>query len=171
MQPLPLPLSDNLRYSLPNKLFNSMAAGACIVATDMPDLRAIVEKYEAGVVVLPNRTVRASATSSLYVSMASSSAVAGHAVELDYVCFVPLSCGNLMWHHAVATSHCNRLYLDDTGTLYVDDAVNPQYATGSAPLKARTGRLVIAAEDPSGATAGQTMNVTVAYYPRYSLWR
>ncbi len=127
--------------------------------------------YEAGVVVLPNRTVRASATSSLYVSMASSSAVAGHAVELDYVCFVPLSLGNLIWHHAVAASHCNRLYLDGTGALYVEDAVNPQYATGSSPLKARTGRLVIAAEDPSGATAGQTMNVTVAYYPRYSLWR
>lgn len=41
----------NYRFSLPNKLFDYLNAGIPVLATDLPEVAAIVRKYEAGVVI------------------------------------------------------------------------------------------------------------------------
>ena len=46
-----LPSCLNYRYSLPNKLFQYMAAGIPVVASDFRQVRAVVEGSGAGVVV------------------------------------------------------------------------------------------------------------------------
>lgn len=46
-----IPTSLNNYYSLPNKLFQSMAAGLPIVASDFPQVREIVSDNEAGITV------------------------------------------------------------------------------------------------------------------------
>lgn len=47
------PASLSYRLALPNKLFQYMAAGLPVVASDFPDVRAVVEGSGAGVVVDP----------------------------------------------------------------------------------------------------------------------
>jgi glycosyltransferase involved in cell wall biosynthesis len=47
------PISENNRFSLPNKLFQSMAAGIPVLASDFPHVRAIVEASGAGICVDP----------------------------------------------------------------------------------------------------------------------
>jgi glycosyltransferase involved in cell wall biosynthesis len=46
-----IPDSLNNRYSLSNKLFQYMAAGLPVVASDLPQIRAVVEGADAGAVV------------------------------------------------------------------------------------------------------------------------
>jgi glycosyltransferase involved in cell wall biosynthesis len=46
-----VPTSLNYRYSLPNKLFQYMAAGIPVVASDLPQVRDVVEGTGCGVVV------------------------------------------------------------------------------------------------------------------------
>lgn len=46
-----IPTSLNNSYSLPNKLFQSMAAGLPVVASDFPQVREIVSNNEAGITV------------------------------------------------------------------------------------------------------------------------
>jgi len=41
----------NYRFSLPNKLFDYLRAGVPVVATDLPEVAAIVRQYEAGIVL------------------------------------------------------------------------------------------------------------------------
>jgi glycosyltransferase involved in cell wall biosynthesis len=41
----------NYRYSLPNKLFDYLQAGIPVIATDLPEVRRIVEGYRTGVLV------------------------------------------------------------------------------------------------------------------------
>lgn len=44
-----LPVSLNNLYCLPNKLFQYLSAGVCIVANNLPDVKSIIDKYECGV--------------------------------------------------------------------------------------------------------------------------
>ena len=41
----------NYRYSLPNKLFDYFHAGIPVLVTDLPEVAALVRRYEAGVVI------------------------------------------------------------------------------------------------------------------------
>ena len=41
----------NYRFSLPNKLFDYLNAGIPVLATDLPEVAAIVRKYAAGIVI------------------------------------------------------------------------------------------------------------------------
>jgi glycosyltransferase involved in cell wall biosynthesis len=50
---LATPISENNRFSLPNKLFQCMAAGIPVLANDFPHVRAIVEDAGAGLCVDP----------------------------------------------------------------------------------------------------------------------
>jgi glycosyltransferase involved in cell wall biosynthesis len=50
---LATPISENNRFSLPNKLFQYMAAGIPVLANDFPHVRAIVEGGGAGLCVDP----------------------------------------------------------------------------------------------------------------------
>lgn len=43
----------NHRYALPNKLFEYLAAGVPVVASDLPEIRAVLESTKAGVCVDP----------------------------------------------------------------------------------------------------------------------
>jgi glycosyltransferase involved in cell wall biosynthesis len=52
-----VPISLSYAYSLPNKLFQYMAAGLPIVASDFPQVREVVERSGAGVVVDARRPV------------------------------------------------------------------------------------------------------------------
>lgn len=45
------PVSLSYTYSLPNKLFESMAAGLPVVASDLPEVRRVLEEETAGVIV------------------------------------------------------------------------------------------------------------------------
>ncbi|HET7646596.1 MAG TPA: glycosyltransferase, partial [Candidatus Limnocylindria bacterium] len=45
------PVSLSYTYSLPNKLFESMAAGLPVVASDFPEVRRVLEREQAGVIV------------------------------------------------------------------------------------------------------------------------
>lgn len=47
------PRSLNYKYSLPNKVFDYLHAGISIVATDIVEVKRIVEKYHVGVIVEP----------------------------------------------------------------------------------------------------------------------
>ncbi|MFZ1686383.1 MAG: glycosyltransferase [Flavobacteriales bacterium] len=48
----------NYRFSLPNKLFDYLHAGIPVLATDLPEVAAIVREYDAGI-VLPRGTTAA----------------------------------------------------------------------------------------------------------------
>jgi len=50
-----IPTSLNDRYSLPNKLFQYMAAGIPVVASDLPQVREVLESAGAGMVVDTSR--------------------------------------------------------------------------------------------------------------------
>lgn len=45
------PVSPSYRFSLPNKLFESIHAGVPVIASDLPDLAALVREFEIGEVV------------------------------------------------------------------------------------------------------------------------
>lgn len=53
VSPIP-PSCDNYRMSLPNKLFQYLAAGIPVVASDFPQVREVVEGSGGGVVADPN---------------------------------------------------------------------------------------------------------------------
>jgi glycosyltransferase involved in cell wall biosynthesis len=42
---------ENHRLALPNKVFEYVAAGIPVVASDLPELRSLVDRYGIGVVV------------------------------------------------------------------------------------------------------------------------
>ncbi len=43
--------SPNNHYSLPNKLFDYMAAGVPVIASNMPEVKRVVEGYGAGIII------------------------------------------------------------------------------------------------------------------------
>lgn len=47
------PISESVRLALPNKLFEYLGAGLPVVVTDLPELRAVVEGFDVGLVVPP----------------------------------------------------------------------------------------------------------------------
>ncbi len=56
----------NYRFSLPNKLFDYLHAGIPVLATDLPEVAAIVRRYDAGVVLpAPTPTAIAEAVRAL----------------------------------------------------------------------------------------------------------
>jgi glycosyltransferase involved in cell wall biosynthesis len=52
------PIGLNNRYSMPNKLFQYMAAGIPVLASDFPQIRAVVEGSQAGMVTDTERPER-----------------------------------------------------------------------------------------------------------------
>ena len=44
----------NHRYALPNKLFEYLAAGLPVLASDLPAIRQVVEPFDVGLVVNPH---------------------------------------------------------------------------------------------------------------------
>ena len=48
-----LPLCGNTIAALPNKFFEYMAAGLCVLSSDLPELRRVTEDYEVGMVFDP----------------------------------------------------------------------------------------------------------------------
>lgn len=47
----PAVLSEHLRFALPNKLFEYMMAGLCVVSTDLPEIARIVNSRGVGVLI------------------------------------------------------------------------------------------------------------------------
>ena len=45
------PLTESLRLSLPNKLFEYLAAGIPVVGTRLPEIRRVIEEYDVGATV------------------------------------------------------------------------------------------------------------------------
>lgn len=43
--------TDHLRFSLPNKVFEYVMAGLALLVTDLPDMAALVERYQVGTLV------------------------------------------------------------------------------------------------------------------------
>jgi len=52
-----LPTTRSYRLSLPNKLFDYFLAGLPVVASDIPEIAALVRKYDVGITVSPNDSV------------------------------------------------------------------------------------------------------------------
>lgn len=52
-------------YSLPNKLFEYLAAGLAVLASDFPEMRRVIEKYQCGVVAGEGRAAIRAAIESL----------------------------------------------------------------------------------------------------------
>lgn len=48
------PVTKSYYYALPNKLFESIQAGIPIIASDLPEMKKIVEKYQIGLVCIPD---------------------------------------------------------------------------------------------------------------------
>lgn len=46
------PTNENYLFSLPNKVFDYIHAGTAIVASDLPEVAGIVQKYKVGVLIL-----------------------------------------------------------------------------------------------------------------------
>ena len=54
---IPFPITPHLCITLPNKLFDYMAAGVPVVATDIPPIRRIVEETDVGLLTPPGDPV------------------------------------------------------------------------------------------------------------------
>lgn len=48
------PINDNYRASLPNSLFQSFAAGLPLLYPDLPEIRRLAERYDAGLCIDPH---------------------------------------------------------------------------------------------------------------------
>lgn len=125
-----LPFEAKLGYevSLPNKLFEYMAAGLAIVASDMPELRRVVTSVDNGIVVEP---------SSVASLAAALDRLAGDRALLDA-------------QRERSLSAAQRLYTWDVQQQSLVDAYRPLLRTGSAEVgdSARSG-----ASGASGASS------------------
>lgn len=45
------PITESLRWALPNKLFEYLAAGVPVIVSDLPELASVVRRFEVGMVV------------------------------------------------------------------------------------------------------------------------
>lgn len=79
---LATPISENNRLSLPNKLFQCMAAGIPVLANDFPHMRDIVEGSRAGLCVDPTDSAAISAALRRLVANSAEAAEMGrHGAE------------------------------------------------------------------------------------------
>jgi hypothetical protein len=122
---------------------------------------------ELGHVHLPAQTTVTGTAANLRVSMKCSAA---RYVAMDYLAFIPLDRGLVCYHPAVAAT-ASASIKSELGRLYDASIVTYANASGHG-IKARgAGTLVVVVDEVAANAATYSGTITVAYTPRYALWR
>jgi len=88
---LTLPLSWSYEFSLPNRLFECLAAGLPVIASDLTEIGALIRKHKVGILVPPG------SVSSLVASLEGVVADPKHRFDLRQAVQVAVT-GSLNWH-------------------------------------------------------------------------
>jgi hypothetical protein len=153
-------------YAIYANVARQSAASPATIATAYTTAVAIegtdLRRHLLGYVALPCSTVRASATSSLRVTLTSDGT---DYVYCNTIEVIPASWGIAGWHHSTTSSSADELrWADDV--VYADDVASLAYATDDRALSAFGGALVVTGE---GTTEAATLAVTatIDYDPRW----